>query len=142
MDFADDVFKFSQRECARRATGLEKLAINLHNSELFKMVSTSTPRSRIYVATRDFTAFQRTPTRQQMSFAIILEKHVLLLNLYILPGVEVLAILKCSISISCGFLPPGRSFACCRLSSSTESARLSFCFKTQSIVRVGDSVSL
>jgi len=44
----------------------------------FTMVSTSTPRSRISISTRDFAAFQHTPTRQQMSLAIILQNHALL----------------------------------------------------------------
>ena len=51
---------------------------NLHNGRHFKMVSTSTPRIWISIATRDFAAFQRTPTREQMSFAIILQNHALL----------------------------------------------------------------
>ena len=55
-----------------------QLAINLHSGEHFEMGGTSTSRIRISIATRDFAAFQRTPTRQQMTFANILQSHALL----------------------------------------------------------------
>ena len=63
---------------SRLLSCLPWLASNLHNDEHFKMVSTSTPRSRISISKRDFAAFQCTPTRKQMSFAIILQNHTLL----------------------------------------------------------------
>ena len=46
----------------------------------FTIVSLSTPRSRTSIARRHFAAFQRTPTRQQISFAIILRNHSLILK--------------------------------------------------------------
>ena len=58
----------------------EGTAINLHNGEHLKMVSTSTSRTRIVIATRGFVAFQRTPKRQQMHFAIVLKNHAMLLT--------------------------------------------------------------
>ena len=78
LALSDQSERSNQWTATPGAQHLLRVAINLHNSEHFKMVSTSTPRSRISIATRHFAACQRTPTRQQMSLAIILQNHALI----------------------------------------------------------------
>ena len=88
-----------------------KLAILFHNGEHFKMASTSTPRSQISIATRDFAAFQRTPTTPTNAIPACAAKTRVAIDLRV-RGVEVLAIVKqAPVTDLCGgWLPCSRDF--------------------------------